>query len=776
MPQKSIFRQPGAKHFQLVHRSQRDPLIHDPDASQHVLKAFVRENDKKGKTRADLEAILAPEVIEHDVRANVGEAALYGIYFDDTEYDYMQHLRAVGTEKEGVESILIEAPQSEHKSKSKGKGKSNSADPLSLQDLPAEALPSKTEMPRNYETQEAVPSSIAGFQPDMDPHLRQALDALEDDAFVDGEAGDDLFAELVRDGERDGEEEVDYEFYEYGPPEAGSNEREEGGEDESWEARFAKFKKEKENTLPAPDFAEEVYSEGGDTVGNLPKLPVIGGKRRRKGTSDASGYSMSSSSMYRTETLLMLDERFDQLMAKEYGSDEDDLDNDELGATSTSSSSSSSSAPDLITSREDYAEMVDEFMDRYELLGRKLKLVLAGESGAEKLETLRRALGQDERVRVVSMGADDERELDDEELFKAYDANEKKNRWDCETILTTYSNLENHPRIIQARPSKPVPKIKLDSHMGLPSVANEGIEGGQMLDTSEEGEQVKRVVKQTISRSRDESKEGKKARKQAVKAERQARRADKKTMKEQFNFETKHQAQGLSNKANMSRIRKLHYLALSDELVRDDGVAAALLASAEHPQRGPGLTSFNPFSEEDENDQSSYALVTSIFSRMKSSFATPLAAVSPVLPPAGPQSVPNNDQRRPSATVVHNNHSSFSSRPSSEQRPISLKLVSSVPAPPLVSLTPVVFEAPSFGHDPDRSPSRGAHISPFYEVPDGGAIGTSIPGFPIQDDARSIRTSASLNKSASVSKVIRRIRGEGMSKINHPLILADHIQ
>jgi len=47
MPQKSIFRQPGAKHFQLVHRSQRDPLINDPDASKHVLKRFERENTKK---------------------------------------------------------------------------------------------------------------------------------------------------------------------------------------------------------------------------------------------------------------------------------------------------------------------------------------------------------------------------------------------------------------------------------------------------------------------------------------------------------------------------------------------------------------------------------------------------------------------------------------------------------------------------------------------------------------------------------------------------------
>lgn len=66
-----------------------------------------------------------------------------------------------------------------------------------------------------------------------------------------------------------------------------------------------------------------------------------------------------------------------------------------------------------------------------------------------------------------------------------------------------------------------------------------------------------KVVKQTISRPRDESKEDKNARKRAVKAERQARRADKKMVKEQFNSEMKHQAQGLSNKTNMGRMRKV---------------------------------------------------------------------------------------------------------------------------------------------------------------------------------------------------------------------------
>lgn len=38
MPRKDPFKQPGAVKFQLVHRSQRDPLIHDPEASQNILK------------------------------------------------------------------------------------------------------------------------------------------------------------------------------------------------------------------------------------------------------------------------------------------------------------------------------------------------------------------------------------------------------------------------------------------------------------------------------------------------------------------------------------------------------------------------------------------------------------------------------------------------------------------------------------------------------------------------------------------------------------------
>ena len=327
---KSIFRQPGAQHFQLVHRSQRDPLINDPNASAHVLKPFERDNVKKvsidifsyhvsgnqltrikGKSRADLETLLAPE--ELDAQRNAGEASLYGIYFDDSEYDYMRHLRAVGIQEDGVESVLIEAPLS---SKPKSKVQLKQKSGIDFLDLPDGVLASTSELPRTYESEQAIPESIAGFQPDMDAHLRQVLEALEDDAFVDDELEDNFFGELVADGERGSDEEVIFEFDEYGIDETKANlETDPVAGEDAWEKRFADFKKRHPGTGGKFGSDDGYDSEAGDTIGTLPEMSVIGGKgkKRRKGTSDASGYSMSSSSMFRNEALQTLDERFDQV-------------------------------------------------------------------------------------------------------------------------------------------------------------------------------------------------------------------------------------------------------------------------------------------------------------------------------------------------------------------------------------------------------------------------------------------------------------------------------
>jgi 1-phosphatidylinositol-3-phosphate 5-kinase len=145
---------------------------------------------------------------------------------------------------------------------------------------------------------------------------------------------------------------------------------------------------------------------------------------------------------------------------------------------------------------------------------------------------------------------------------------------------------------------------------------------------------------------------------------------------------------------------------------------------------------------------------------MKNSLAAPLSAVASGTSPSHPNGNAN-EQRRPSLTTPQNTQSGFSARSLIADRPNSLTVVPSNLAPPLVSLTPVVSEAPSFSIEYDGTPTRNGSYTPVLETPDGGIFGTSIPGFPIQDDARSIRTSTSLNRSGSVSKVIRRIRGEG---------------
>jgi protein LTV1 len=227
-----------------------------------------------------------------------GEAALYGVYFDDRDYDYTQHLRRVGVEESGVDSVLIEAPSRQNHKLSKN-------DAFDL--IPKEALPSRHEIPRTYDSGQAIEASIAGFQPDMDPHLRQALEALDDEAFVDPTVEDDFFGDLLAEGELEEGEVLPFEFHENGP-----QEESQVGEDD-WQRRFAKFKLEHKGRVNAAS-EQDGQSEGGDTLGRLPSLSVAGAKkRRRKGTSDASGYSMSSSSMFRNEGLTRLDEQFERV-------------------------------------------------------------------------------------------------------------------------------------------------------------------------------------------------------------------------------------------------------------------------------------------------------------------------------------------------------------------------------------------------------------------------------------------------------------------------------
>ncbi|CAE6469194.1 unnamed protein product [Rhizoctonia solani] len=596
MAPKSIWRQPGTQHFQLVHRSQRDPLIHNPEASAHVLKGFERENLlRKGKTRADLEQTLPDAKSE---RANIGEAAEHGVYFDDTDYDYMQHLRPVGMTPD---AILLEAPD-----KIKGKGKNRE-----IVTLPGESLPSQKELSlaAARDAMQSIPSELAGFNPNLDQHLRQTLEALDDDAFVgnDNISGEqeleDLFGELLGGGERDDGEKGEWnewEFREQGiEPHATATMSNRDASDDLV-SRVAAFKQAQARALDELSGEDEPEdSEGGDTIGKLPSLPpisVIGGKRRRKGTgSDASGFSMSSSSVFRNEGLRGLDEQFDRVSAPPCFTDDiRDSDGDhEASLSKDLTEDDSDEAPELLDTREDLEGMMDEFLEkyrlpsdvykflsalftRYELVGNKMRPVLGGITPAEKLAALRHALVDDVdgdggmRARAIIRRGKNPESVQNDTILEPYDidAGYEQDRWDCETILSTYSNLENHPRLILARDRRPVPRIQLHPKTGLPSVTGDGDQydvsstrrsahPGIIARNEVLGETAPEPAQQTISRQRNESKEDKKARKEAARNQKQIRRAEKSAMKEAFATERKAQQHKMVMGAPSGNIRKL---------------------------------------------------------------------------------------------------------------------------------------------------------------------------------------------------------------------------
>jgi len=152
-----------------------------------------------------------------------------------------------------------------------------------------------------------------------------------------------------------------------------------------------------------------------------------------------------------------------------------------------------------------------------------------------------------------------------EEIFidgKSYFSERMKNPWDCESILSTYSNLDNNPMRIGngSRRRRRKPKkiqsgsrdddstnvdehqtIKLSEKTGIPLGVFPSDRGGDYTDASYcptyDGADTCMSVNKGERRAKNETAEEKKLRKLNVKKERQLARMQKKMMKEAFNDE-----------------------------------------------------------------------------------------------------------------------------------------------------------------------------------------------------------------------------------------------
>lgn len=129
-------------------------------------------------------------------------------------------------------------------------------------------------------------------------------------------------------------------------------------------------------------------------------------------------------------------------------------------------------------------------------------------------------------------------DLEEVELRLATGKNEYDDRWDCETILTNYTNIYNRPKLILEPKSS---KIKLNK-LGIPEQDNKLTEKGlKKFNKEQEDEESIKTMTSLISqlsvRNKNESKEEKQKRKKDLKEYMRDRRLEKKANKLAFKEE-----------------------------------------------------------------------------------------------------------------------------------------------------------------------------------------------------------------------------------------------
>ncbi|OWB67298.1 hypothetical protein B5S30_g2655 [[Candida] boidinii] len=373
----------SAKTFALVHRAHEDPLYFSEEASDRVFVEIKKNNKTDAnirlETKDELESDLLNKIKEGEIRKNEGEAAIYGITYDDSNYDYMQHLKPIGNS--GTTGVFIPAKENEDELKKNRKGEFKLKETQPEGDrketkkiitdlLPEDMLPSKETVKYDYQRQQNVPDEISGFKPNLDPDLIEALQALEDEDYLDQQYDNDdkdIFEELLSSNKKNNqqeqkdennEDEWDIDNYE--------DEYENYDSDNfDWEKDFNKFKKTNDKSQNDWDSDDEFdddegeEEEDGDVLGDLPDLSNSNAKsknlkkkeKRKKGAkTDTSSYSMSSSALCRTEQMTIIDDRFDVTKEKYEQEEQDDY-----------------QPFDFNNEREDFAGMIDDFLDNYTL-------------------------------------------------------------------------------------------------------------------------------------------------------------------------------------------------------------------------------------------------------------------------------------------------------------------------------------------------------------------------------------------------------------------------
>lgn len=299
------------------------------------------------------------------------------------------------------------------------------------------------------------------------------------------------------------------------------DENDEGDEEGEWDSDFSGD--------------EEEEGEERDLVRELRNMKRFDNEETK---SRFTEYSMSSSVIRRNEQLTLLDDRFEKFFEM--------YDEPEIGALDCEEIEG-----DVDVTNEMILQMAEAFRrEKEEALGEYSK-----KWDQERIKEYMEGESDDEMVEL---------EVEDDE-----DGGRKK-KWDCESILSTYSNIYNHPKMIEEanrRQSKLVSgKIQLNPKTGIPLDTLEGdtntLTASKLAKLNSEGVSnafapkslCAQSVISTLSvlslRPKDETPEERRERKKLLKDYRQERRIERKANTEAFKEEGKRQVKIKMNQNN----------------------------------------------------------------------------------------------------------------------------------------------------------------------------------------------------------------------------------
>ncbi|CAK4085017.1 unnamed protein product [Aphanomyces euteiches] len=474
---KSFINKKEAQHFHVVHRSQRDPKINDPEASKYVLLSASKPVEFGADDEEDYDSDdsdLPDLVPQSKPAAPKGGQVRFGnvvardmvneLGMVNDGYDYSKHMKEIGRGQ----------------FYSAGGAYDEGAKLLSKRVvLPDEVLASTTEHERMLE-------AITLSEDVMDEDLKEAL--VNDGAFE--ELNDDFMAQAAQELPEDDDAADGFDY----------------------DAHIAKLMAAAEGI---PKYRGDLSDDEDDDDEEY----------------DDEEDDEDEEEEDKDEAQRALDEAFEKLMAEEY-------DDDQVGELEEEETRGK-----LVLEGDLLDQIVDDFVNiRQELMADEGRLGNPLREGNRLKEI------------IAECAADLEDEMKPDDPVPAFEPADMsglesnpylvarvEDEWDCETIVSTYSNLDNHPTLIR-EPSRAQKKKKkaaqiagsstivLSSKTGMPLNIHPLSAPIQEEDEESDDEQLRNPAPQ-LSRGKGETKEEKKLRKALAKNHKKERRQEKKEVK-----------------------------------------------------------------------------------------------------------------------------------------------------------------------------------------------------------------------------------------------------